>query len=473
MPTRPRMQAAIPTTVQPTADPGRLWARTQRLVSVGVPEVRAALLRVLRDLDFEIDSEQFSGVRASRGSQLGGATLSPARVPTSLQIGFEPVGSATGVSVYLEDRWRSPVGRQNAAAAAYQRVFNDVIGALDAALARLDPAAGAGFAPREEYVGSAEASGAVVDRFGRLEATFKRKTSRLLDGKAAPGAGQLGRGNASSFEATEVQVAICSPDRVARMDLPAAYTMLTAGQLIAARPGKLPPKMAEQVQGLVIVLEQRLDTSAPTPSFVQLQITAEQVPVVTFLRQQARLRDQLPLRTLQVCDTCRLEKVINPDFIQMRERSRRMKVLTGSFGAVITGRHVSPYVLVGKLVQLKKSDPDFVCQRCQGLDADETIITFCPQCGDRRTEAALRECPKCHLDYRTLLAPEAIWQEIAEGPAELPAIAPMALPAGSQPSIPPDWYPDYSGRHEHRYWDGTAWTSHVSDAGVATMDEPV
>jgi hypothetical protein len=32
------------------------------------------------------------------------------------------------------------------------------------------------------------------------------------------------------------------------------------------------------------------------------------------------------------------------------------------------------------------------------------------------------------------------------------------------------WHHDPTGRHEHRYWDGTAWTADVSDAGVASVD---
>jgi hypothetical protein len=34
----------------------------------------------------------------------------------------------------------------------------------------------------------------------------------------------------------------------------------------------------------------------------------------------------------------------------------------------------------------------------------------------------------------------------------------------------PGWQSDPTGRHEHRYWDGTAWTDNVSDAGVASTD---
>jgi hypothetical protein len=37
-------------------------------------------------------------------------------------------------------------------------------------------------------------------------------------------------------------------------------------------------------------------------------------------------------------------------------------------------------------------------------------------------------------------------------------------------SSPADWYPDPSGRHEVRYWDGGAWTEHVSDRGAPGRD---
>jgi uncharacterized protein YxjI len=33
-----------------------------------------------------------------------------------------------------------------------------------------------------------------------------------------------------------------------------------------------------------------------------------------------------------------------------------------------------------------------------------------------------------------------------------------------------DWYPDPTQRHEVRYWDGSAWTDHVSDQGVTGTD---
>ena len=35
---------------------------------------------------------------------------------------------------------------------------------------------------------------------------------------------------------------------------------------------------------------------------------------------------------------------------------------------------------------------------------------------------------------------------------------------------PPGWFRDPTGRHDHRWWDGAAWTGHVADAGVAGVD---
>src|SRR5262245_2926338 len=43
-----------------------------------------------------------------------------------------------------------------------------------------------------------------------------------------------------------------------------------------------------------------------------------------------------------------------------------------------------------------------------------------------------------------------------------PPLAPRPLP-------PAGWFPDPSGRHDHRYWDGHAWTDYVADHGVQSV----
>jgi len=45
--------------------------------------------------------------------------------------------------------------------------------------------------------------------------------------------------------------------------------------------------------------------------------------------------------------------------------------------------------------------------------------------------------------------------------------AQVAQAVGAQPA---GWHPDPSGKHEMRYWTGSAWSDDVSDAGVATKD---
>jgi hypothetical protein len=41
------------------------------------------------------------------------------------------------------------------------------------------------------------------------------------------------------------------------------------------------------------------------------------------------------------------------------------------------------------------------------------------------------------------------------------------------PAVPAGWYHDPAGRYELRYWDGSAWTEHVSRAGQQYTDPPV
>ncbi|MEI7548584.1 MAG: DUF2510 domain-containing protein, partial [Actinomycetota bacterium] len=61
-------------------------------------------------------------------------------------------------------------------------------------------------------------------------------------------------------------------------------------------------------------------------------------------------------------------------------------------------------------------------------------------------------------------------------PAPVPSYqpAPAAAPAPvASPAVPAGWYADPAGRFELRYWDGGAWTEHVSRAGQQFTDPPV
>jgi hypothetical protein len=56
-------------------------------------------------------------------------------------------------------------------------------------------------------------------------------------------------------------------------------------------------------------------------------------------------------------------------------------------------------------------------------------------------------------------------------PAPAPDGARPAGPIGSS-GVAAGWLVDPTGRHELRYWSGTAWTAHVSDGGVPATDDP-
>jgi hypothetical protein len=57
--------------------------------------------------------------------------------------------------------------------------------------------------------------------------------------------------------------------------------------------------------------------------------------------------------------------------------------------------------------------------------------------------------------------------------AHLSGAPPTEAQATAYPTstlVPAQWYPDPSGRHELRYWEGSRWTGHVSDQGVTSLD---
>jgi putative membrane protein len=78
---------------------------------------------------------------------------------------------------------------------------------------------------------------------------------------------------------------------------------------------------------------------------------------------------------------------------------------------------------------------------------------------DRTVEEADRMVEELsELSRQARLRPKAVRPSAASAMVEPAALA----PAG--------WFADPSGRHEWRYWDGTGWTDHVGDGGVASLD---
>jgi hypothetical protein len=72
-------------------------------------------------------------------------------------------------------------------------------------------------------------------------------------------------------------------------------------------------------------------------------------------------------------------------------------------------------------------------------------------------------------------APESSTTTAATSVGSTAATAPtqVATSPPTTPTVPPGWYTDPAGRYELRYWDGSAWTEHVSRAGQQYRDPPV
>ena len=79
-------------------------------------------------------------------------------------------------------------------------------------------------------------------------------------------------------------------------------------------------------------------------------------------------------------------------------------------------------------------------------------------------------CPKCSAIYDVNVTPRGVElrSDVTDRYAAQLAAAGKTSASGGTP--PADWYPDPSGRHQHRYWDGAAWTDHVASGGSQSVD---
>jgi hypothetical protein len=77
----------------------------------------------------------------------------------------------------------------------------------------------------------------------------------------------------------------------------------------------------------------------------------------------------------------------------------------------------------------------------------------------------------------TSAATSATWSSTASTSASTPVVtSPVNTSVASSvgdAAAPANWYPDPAGRFELRYWNGSAWTEHVSRNGQQSIDPPV
>jgi hypothetical protein len=398
----------------------------ERDVAASAADVRAEMRGALVELGFRITGEQVTLVEARRGSFAAGAAMGTSRMPVGLTVATSSGADACRVAVHLEDRVTGPAWGMNR---QYQKIFTEIQARVDAGLARLDPAAAADFSVAlfTAKSGTIPVLDATQQVSGRLQDAATSKVNELLQG------GPKTRVPASWKKLDTV--ILCAPEAAARLELSELLAQLAVAVFITSRPGPMPSALVRRVEAFASRVEAALN-QAGNGRQIEIGIEDADRPVVEFLHQQARLRERLPVRTLHACRTCRLEKVTNPDLERLKQRNQRLRAIGGSFGGTFSRSGISPFVLVGTLFRFTSLDPDYVCPRCQGTGAEAFVVTYCPRCGDLRSEAALRACAKCKLDLRSTLTPEAALWTAYPTPLEVPEHAlPVAAP-GPATSVP-------------------------------------
>ena len=365
-------------------------------------EVRRAVGEALREAGFQVTAEQLTRIEAKRGSRILGGALMPTRMlPILASFDIVPNGQGCAISAHLADQHINLGGKAWGWNQTYRGLCGEVQEAIDRRLASLDPAAAAAFEPARFWSKGGEV--AVLEQAqtagARAGGTVIDKASGVLSGGSKPRSPSVWKGIDS--------VTFDSSKGCAVLSMAETQAHLGVAVMIASQPGAMPPNLTRDIEVFAARVEQGLTIAGGQA--VTVEVGDTELPVFEFLHQQVRIREGLPVRTLHTCKACHNQKLTNEDFERLQTRNKHLRSLVGGVGTTISSGGIKPFMVIGQVFNLKKLDPDYVCPQCQGLEAEEQIVTFCPGCGGMRSEAALKKCGKCGFDFRSRLTPETFW----------------------------------------------------------------
>ena len=340
-------------------------------------------------------------IHGERGSPIA---MSKRNVPMSADVSIDRTEKGpTLVQVHLQDRLSvpfasSPVKRN------YEQLFAQIERDFDAAFGTSPAAEPRVAAPAPPPPAPpAPPAPSHIAGLGPTMATLGEQAggamTRLAESAQATAAAVTGRSGSEAWQRVEHATFTTSRGPI-DVDAARIQSLISVATMVERQPGSLPDNLAEQLAAFTERLLEALEVAgAGQQTTVRHGLAPSEEPILTFLQQQARAREQLPVRTLHHCTACGHEKVSNPDYKRLMDRKRKIQALTGAVGLTMRSGTVSPFLLVGALFRMKNLDPDYVCPRCQGMDSDDCIATFCPQCGSLHAEAVLRTCPKCQYRF--------------------------------------------------------------------------
>ena len=387
----------------------------ERHVSASSFEVRRVIGEAVRELGFEITVDQLTRIEAKRGGILGSSLMIKKQMAVTAVFEVAPDGSGCTVAAHLIDNVKS-FGKTFGINRQYREIFDEVARRVDVGLAGLDKAAAATFGEPRFWSRTGE--------IGVLEQT-NALTSRAVGGAV----GAAGKALEGSKDTTPKvwkgvdSVTFTSSAGVAVLTLAETQANLGVAVMVVSHPGSMPDNLTRDVEMFAASVEQTL--TAAHGGAAHVGVSDAHRPVLEFLNQQARIRSELPLRQMHICRACRLEKITNPEYERIASRNEKIGDIVAGVGATIGKGGISPTFVLGQVFKLKRLDPAYVCSRCQGMEADERIVTFCPKCAELQRDVVLRLCPKCGFDFRKQ-AKGDLWAVLPPPEAEPVPPAPAA-----------------------------------------------
>lgn len=158
-----------------------------------------------------------------------------------------------------------------------------------------------------------------------------------------------------------------------------------------------------------------LGSAHPQTWLCTIELTQSEAELYNLCARQSEIAQGYETRLLRTCRSCRQQRIINPKFEKMQKEKKQLQ------DWMTMQRNI--LMAVSRL----RNDPNFVCTRCQGLEADERQIVLCPRCGTPHTRVLLGPCGKCGLDL-SAPAPEADVDVQLAAPAAPAAPRPASSP---------------------------------------------
>jgi hypothetical protein len=401
----------------------------ERTISASSTDTRHVIADALRELGFELTADQLTRLEAKRGSLLGSSLMLKKQRPVKAVFDFSTGTTECAVVCHLTDNLANWMGKTWGVNRQYREIFEAVAQRVDLGLAELGRVAAQSF--DEPKFWSRVADVEVLEQTNSV-------ASRAAAGAAEKAGRVLHRARSTSPSVWKGvdSVTFSSGAGVAVMSLAETQAMLGVAVMVVSHPGSMPPNLARDVESFAGQVERCL--TAAGGKALTVDVPDAQRPVFEFLNQQAEIRAALPLRTLHICRSCRLEKITNPEYERIAARNEKLGHLMAGVGATVGKGGISPTFVLGQVFKLKRLDPKYVCARCQGMEADERVVTFCPSCAELRREVVLRLCSKCSFDFRTIADKTPLWTEPVAEPDPEPELEPEApLEAAAAAAEPP------------------------------------